>query len=93
MIADSSEAPTPEPPAEHSPSVRPWRGRGGAGNFAADTPQDLESVQKEETERAKLEEARVRASVDQTLQRPTQAHIKDGEKPFHHELGWREAGL
>lgn len=93
VISDSSEAPTPEPPAEHSAFVRPWRGRGGAGNFAADIPQDFASIEKDEAERAKLEEEHVKNSVNQTLQKPSQAHIKDGEGPFHHELGWREAGL
>lgn len=93
MIPDTSEAPTPEPLAEHPPSVRPWRGRGGAGNFAADTPQDTEAAEKAEAERAKVEEEQVRVSVDEQLQKPNQAHMRDGEKPFHQEMGWREAGL
>lgn len=93
MISDSSEAPTPEPPTEHASSVRPWRGRGGAGNFAADTLQVSESVRKQELEKARLEEEKVKVSVDETLQRPSQAHINDGEGAFHHDLGWQEAGL
>lgn len=93
MISGSSEAPTPEPPTEHASSIRLWRGRGGAGNFVADVPEDSASVKKSEVEKAKVEEEKVRASVDQALQRPSQAHINDGERAFHHDLGWREAGL
>lgn len=93
-MENSSEAPTPEPPAEHASSVRPWRGRGGAGNFAAGNLQNSESTQKAEAEKARVEEEKVKASIDQTLQRPSQAHINDGERgAFHHNIGWQEAGL
>lgn len=93
MVSDSSEAPTPEPPTEHASSVRSWHGRGGAGNFAPDTLRVSENVRRQEVEKARLEEEKVKASVDQTLQRPSQAHINDGERGFHHDLGWQEAGL
>lgn len=74
--------------------MRPWRGRGGAGNFAAGNPQNSESTQKAEAEKARIEAEKVKVSVDKTLQRPSQAHINDGERgAFHHDLGWQEAGL
>ncbi|KAI5847726.1 hypothetical protein DFP73DRAFT_474757 [Morchella snyderi] len=92
VLSDQSEAPTPEPPAEHGQSVRIWRGRGGAGNYAADAPQQIEGVEKAEAERAKAEEAKVKVDVEQKLQKPRQAHMKNGEKGDP-ELGWREAGL
>lgn len=73
--------------------MRPWRGRGGAGNFAAGNLQNSENIQKAEAEKARIEAEKVKVSVDKTLQRPSQAHINDGERAFHHDLGWQEAGL
>ena len=76
-------------------SLRQWRGRGGAGNFAPDS-EEVQAAEKEELERnqrqQQLEEADVRASVDSTLSRPSQAHLKTGEKEWD-VTGWREAGL
>ncbi|KAG0128251.1 hypothetical protein HOY82DRAFT_39177 [Tuber indicum] len=92
-----SVTPTPEPVTEkqRSASLRPWRGRGGAGNFAPDS-EEVQAAEKEELERNKLqrqlEEADVRASVDSTLSKPSQAHLKTGEKGWD-VTGWKEAGL
>ncbi|PWW73406.1 hypothetical protein C7212DRAFT_359734 [Tuber magnatum] len=93
----ASIAPTPEPATEtqRPVSLRPWRGRGGAGNFAPDS-EEAQVAEKEELKRnqrqQQLEEADVRASVDSTLSKPSQAHLKTGEKGWD-VTGWREAGL
>ncbi|CUS08531.1 unnamed protein product [Tuber aestivum] len=92
-----SITPTPEPAIEtqRPVSLRPWRGRGGAGNFAPDS-EEAQAAEKEELERnqrqQQLEEADVRASVDSTLSKPSQAHLKTGEKGWD-VTGWKEAGL
>jgi len=89
--------PTPEPATEKQRpvSLRPWRGRGGAGNFAPDS-EEAQAAEKEELERnqrqQQLEEADVRASVDSTLSKPDQAHLKSGEQEWD-VTGWKEAGL
>jgi hypothetical protein len=71
---------TPEPIEQR---VRPWRGRGGAGNFEPTPIEEVEAAEKEELEKArKLEEAQLQASVDQQLKKPSQAHVKVGEKAW-----------
>ena len=89
--------PTPEPVTEKQRpvSLRAWRGRGGAGNFVPDS-EEVQAAEKEELERnqrqQQLEEADVRASVDSTLSKPSQAHLKMGEEGWD-TTGWKEAGL
>ena len=82
---------TPEPTEDQKQqSHRPFRGRGGAGNF---TLQD-ESVETQAAEKQQeLEQARkLEEAVDKELAKPSQAHVKVGEKTWDN-AGLNEAGL
>ncbi|KAI5792490.1 hypothetical protein DFH27DRAFT_569121 [Peziza echinospora] len=74
--------PTSLNPAPSSTHIdpRPWRGRGGAGNFAPDKPLEPEQMELEERKVAEVIEAEVRQSVDLGLAKPGLAYISPRDR-------------
>lgn len=60
--------------AGHYIEPRPWRGRGGAGNFAFEKPAEPERIELEERQVTKVQEE-VRREVEAGLQRPESAYL------------------
>jgi len=61
--------------ANHHIDPRPWRGRGGAGNFALDKPVEPETLELEERHAAQEVQEEVRREVEAGLKRPESAYL------------------
>jgi len=61
--------------AGHYMEPRPWRGRGGAGNFAYEKPVEPERIELEERQITKLVQEEVRKEVEAGLKRPESAYL------------------
>lgn len=61
--------------ANHQIDPRPWRGRGGAGNFAYDKPAEPERIELEERQAAQEVQEEVRRDVETGLRRPESAYL------------------
>lgn len=69
---------TPDPTSvnvHHQVDSRPWRGRGGAGNFAYDKPVEPERIELEERQAAEEVQEEVRKDVEASLERPKSAYL------------------
>jgi len=75
--ASTTPDPTSVNPAHagHFMEPRPWRGRGGAGNFAYEKPVEPERIELEERQVAKQVQEEVRKEVEAGLQRPESAYL------------------
>lgn len=61
--------------ANHQLDPRPWRGRGGAGNFTLDKPVEPEALELEERHAAQEVQKEVRREVEAGLKRPESAYL------------------
>lgn len=61
--------------ANHQIDPRPWRGRGGAGNFAYDKPAEPERIELEERQAAQEVQEEVTRDVETGLRRPESAYL------------------
>jgi len=61
--------------ANHQLDPRPWRGRGGAGNFALDKPVEPERIELEERLAAQEVQNEVRRDVEAGLKKPESAYL------------------
>lgn len=61
--------------ANHQIDPRPWRGRGGAGNFTLDKPVEPEALELEERHAAQEVQEEVRREVEVGLKRPESVYL------------------
>ncbi|KAF8418860.1 hypothetical protein EV426DRAFT_709060 [Tirmania nivea] len=61
--------------ANHQIDPRPWRGRGGAGNFTLDKPVELEALEMEERHAAQAVQEEVRRVVEAGLKKPESVYL------------------
>lgn len=62
----------------HHIDPRPWRGRGGAGNFAPDKPVEPERIELEERLAAQEVQEEVKRDVEAGLKKPESAYLGQG---------------